>query len=42
MRTPNRWNANNVRIVNPSGALNNNNALNNNALVPDCENVRFE
>ena len=42
MRTPNAWNANNVRLVNPDGTLNNNNAMNSNALAPDCEKVRFK
>ena len=41
-RTPNSGNANNVRLVNTDGSLNNNNANNANGLAPDCENVRFE
>lgn len=35
LRSPNPGNANNVRNVNTSGALNNNNAYNGNALAPD-------
>ena len=42
LRSPNPWNANNVRNVNTSGALNNNNANNALAAAPDCENVGFE
>ena len=41
-RTPNSGNANNVRLVNTDGTLNNNNANNANGLAPDCEIVRFE
>lgn len=37
LRSPNAGNANNVRNVNPSGALNNNNATNSNGVAPDCE-----
>ncbi|MBQ9698236.1 MAG: hypothetical protein IJV46_06835 [Acidaminococcaceae bacterium] len=36
LRSPNPGNANNVRIVNTSGAVNNNNANNSNAVAPDC------
>ncbi|WP_365699059.1 DUF6273 domain-containing protein [Ruminococcus sp.] len=35
LRTPNVGNANNVRNVNTSGALNNNNASNTYGLAPD-------
>ena len=43
LRSPNPWNANNVRIVNPSGALNNNNATNGNGLAAACFNgLSFE
>lgn len=43
LRSPNPWNANNVRIVNPSGALNNNNATNGNGLAAVCFNgLSFE
>ena len=37
MRSPNPWNANNVRNVNTDGSLNNNNAYNGNGAVADCE-----
>jgi hypothetical protein len=37
LRSPNVGNANNVRNVNPSGALNNNNATNSNGVAQDCE-----
>lgn len=40
LRSPNPGNANNVRNVNASGALNNNNAYNSNALAPDCKKAR--
>ena len=36
LRSPNPWNANNVRNVNPSGALNNNNANNGYGLAAAC------
>ena len=36
MRSPNPGNANNVRNVNTSGALNNNNAYNGNGAAADC------
>ena len=42
LRTPNSGNANNVRLVNSDGTMNNNNANNANGLAPDCEKVRFE
>ena len=42
LRTPNSGNANNVRIVNSDGTVNNNNANNSNGFAPDCEKVRFE
>ena len=38
LRSPNPWNANNVRNVNPSGALNNNNANNGYGLAAACFN----
>ena len=38
LRSPNVGNANNIRNVNPSGALNNNNANNTNGVAPDCVN----
>lgn len=38
LRSPNPWNANNVRNVNPSGALNNNNASNGYGLAAACFN----
>ena len=36
LRSPNPGNANNVRNVNTSGAVNNNNVNNANGLSPDC------
>lgn len=36
LRSPNPGNANNVRNVNTSGGMNNNNANNSYAAVPDC------
>ena len=43
MRSPNPTNAYNVRNVNTSGALNNNNANNGNGLAPACiEGPSFE
>lgn len=39
LRSPNPSNCNNVRNVNSSGALNNNNARNANGAVDDCENA---
>ena len=36
-RSPNAGNGNNVRNVNTSGAINNNNANNSNGVAPDCE-----
>ena len=41
--SPNPWsdNANNVRMSNPSGALNNNNANNSNGQVLDRENAGY-
>lgn len=36
MRSPNPSNANNARIVNTDGSLNNNNAINANGVAPDC------
>ena len=41
LRSPNVGNANNVRLVNPSGELNNNNATNTNGVAPDCEKRSF-
>ena len=41
MRSANSWNANNVQIVNSDGSLNNNNAINANGCVPDCEKCPF-
>ena len=38
LRSPNPWNANNVRNVNPSGALNNNNANKGYGLAAACFN----
>ncbi|MDO4356381.1 MAG: DUF6273 domain-containing protein [Clostridia bacterium] len=38
LRSPNPWNANNVRIVTSAGALNNNNANNGNGLAAACFN----
>lgn len=38
LRSPNPWNGNNVRNVTPSGALNNNNANNGNAVAAACFN----
>lgn len=40
LRSPNPTNCNNVRNVNASGALNNNNANNAYGAVDDCEIVR--
>lgn len=42
LRSPNPGNANNPRIVNSSGAVNNNNANNSNAVAPDCMDSRTE
>jgi hypothetical protein len=42
MRSPNPWNANNVRNVNPDGSLNNNNASNGNGAAADCENASLK
>lgn len=42
LRSPNPGNANNVRNVNTSGALNNNNANNTNAVAPDCMDSQTE
>ena len=42
LRSPNPGNANNARIVNSSGAVNNNNANNSNAVAPDCMDGRTE
>ena len=42
LRSPNPGNANNARIVNSSGAVNNNNANNSNAVAPDCMDSRTE
>ena len=42
LRSPNPNNANNVRIVNTDGSLNNNNANNANGAVPDCENGQIQ
>lgn len=42
LRTPNTGNANNPRIVNNTGALNNNNANNSNAVAPDCMDSQTE
>ena len=42
MRSPNPWNANNVRNSTPDGALNNNNANNANGVVADREKARIE
>lgn len=41
MRSANSWNANNVRIVNSDGSLNNN-AVNSNGCSPDCEKCQFQ
>ena len=38
LRSPNPSNANNVRNINPDGALNNNNANNGNGVALDREN----
>ena len=40
LRSPNPGNANNVRNVNPDGALNNNNANNGNGAAAECGNMR--
>ncbi len=42
LRSPNVGNANNVRNVNTSGALNNNNARNGNAVAPDYDKSQTE
>lgn len=42
VRSPNPSNANNERLVNPSGALNNNNANNTNGVSADREYARIE
>jgi hypothetical protein len=42
LRSPNPGNANNVRNVNTSGAVDNNNANNGNAAAADCENGRVK
>lgn len=42
MRSPNPFNANNVRNVNPDGSLNNNNANNGNGAAADCEKVSLK
>ncbi|MEG0936142.1 MAG: DUF6273 domain-containing protein [Clostridia bacterium] len=42
LRSPNSGNANNVRIVNSTGALNNNNAVNGNGVAADCGNVEIK
>lgn len=42
LRTPNSDNANNVRLVNSDGSMNNNNANNANAHAPDCEIARLQ
>ena len=42
MRSPNPWNANNVRNVNTDGSLNNNNAYNGNGAVADCEKCQLK
>lgn len=40
--SPNAGNGNNVRNVNPTGAVNNNNANNSNGVAPDCEDGRIK
>lgn len=42
LRVPNPSNANNVRNVNPSGELNNNNANNGLGACVDCELYQFQ
>jgi hypothetical protein len=40
--TPNSGNGNNVRYMNPTGNVNNNNAYNGNGVVPDCVKASVE
>ena len=42
LRSPNPFNANNVRNVNPDGMLGNNNANNGNGAAADCEKVSLK
>ena len=42
LRSPNPGNANNERIVNTSGEVNNNNANNSNGAVADCEKCQYQ
>ncbi|MEG2860430.1 MAG: DUF6273 domain-containing protein [Clostridia bacterium] len=42
LRSPNSGNANNVRIVNSTGALNNNNAVGGFGVAADCGNVEIK
>lgn len=42
LRSPNPSNANNERIVNTDGSVNNNNAYNSNGVAPDCENSPYQ